>query len=91
MIKVKIITPNALVSETDAFMVTIPAEEGEMGVLQGHSNMVVSINEGILSVYATENLAVKFTISSGFAEISSEEIVVLVESAELIYSQGVLK
>jgi F-type H+-transporting ATPase subunit epsilon len=78
-----ILTPEkAVVTDTPVGSVSIPAYEGEMGILPGHASFVVQLREGILR-YKQDHKHEVFAILSGFAEIHANKVLVLAEAAEL--------
>ena len=78
-----IVTPEKTVlADKPVDFVTIPALEGEMGVLPGHSAFVVQMKEGLLHYKEGIHKEV-FSVLSGFAEIYKDRVLVLAEAAEL--------
>jgi len=78
-----IVTPEKTVlADKPVDFVTIPALEGEMGVLPGHSAFVVQMKEGLLH-YKDGARKEVFSVLSGFAEIYKDRVLVLAEAAEL--------
>ena len=60
--------------------VIVPADKGELHILIGHSPILTTLTEGVLS-YRTNGETKKVAISWGYCEISGEEIQVLAEIA----------
>ncbi len=70
-----------LISET-AFQVSIPGEEGDVGVRAGHMALVMSVRPGVVEVIRTEGgEKEKIFIAGGFADISQTNCTVLAEEA----------
>ena len=61
--------------------VTIPGTEGEFGVLRGHASLLSSIETGELS-FTREGKRTHYAVSTGYAEVTSGKVTVLVETAE---------
>ncbi|MCC8376904.1 MAG: F0F1 ATP synthase subunit epsilon [Rickettsia endosymbiont of Graphium doson] len=82
-INVKIITPLNIVFEEQAKMVTLPGEEGEFGVLQGHAPMIVSLKAGLVQVYIDDMHKPKITylIANGVTEVIGSYINIATETA----------
>lgn len=77
-----IITPEQTVMESDnARHVLLPAENGELGILEGHIPMVCSLDIGQVRVDLADKSIVLAT-SGGFVEVADDRVVVLAETAE---------
>jgi F-type H+-transporting ATPase subunit epsilon len=78
-----IVTPEkTVISAKPVDSVSIPAFEGEMGVLPGHAPFVVQLREGVMH-YKDGPHKEFFSVLSGFAEIYKDKVLVLAEAAEL--------
>lgn len=80
-IQFELVSPEEkLVSEPVA-MAVIPGDEGEFGVLAGHSALVASLKPGVveLSVDGQDNR--RIFIAGGFADVTPEQCTVLAEEA----------
>lgn len=78
-----IVTPEkTVISGKSVDLVTLPAYEGEMGVLPGHAPIVVQLREGVMH-YRDGVHSEFFSVLSGFAEVSRNRVMVLAEAAEL--------
>ena len=80
-IQFELVSPEEkLVSEPVA-MAVIPGDEGEFGVLVGHSALVASLKPGVveLSVDGQDNR--RIFIASGFADVTPEQCTILAEEA----------
>ena len=79
----ELVSPEARLVSEPAQMVTIPGEEGDIGVLAQHTPLVATIRPGVIEVY-TENKekpARKIFIAGGFADVGNEHCTVLAEQA----------
>ncbi len=78
-----ILTPErAILSDKEIDYVSIPAFEGEMGILPGHASYVSQLKEGALH-YRDGHTKETFAILNGFAEIHNDKVLILAEGAEL--------
>jgi F-type H+-transporting ATPase subunit epsilon len=78
-----IVTPEKTVlTDKPVDFVTIPAADGEMGVLPGHAPQVAQLREGVMH-YRDGHHKEVFAILSGFAEVYRDKVLVLAEAAEL--------
>ena len=61
---------------------TIPAPDGEKGVLAHHENMVIAVVVGIARMESTEGEVTEIAVGTGFAEIVNNRVTLLVDTAE---------
>ena len=80
-INLEIVSPEKLLLSRDVDMVVIPAAEGDMGVLEGHSPMTVMLRGGIVSLYDGERVTESLFVAGGFAEVTPERVTVLAGEA----------
>jgi F-type H+-transporting ATPase subunit epsilon len=80
-LKFEVVTPYGLILSEDVDEVTCSGSEGEFGVLPGHVPFFTTLKIGMLS-YKKGN-AVKYVfVNWGYAEVGSERVMVLADSAE---------
>ena len=77
----EIVTPEKMAFSGKVEDVTIPGTEGEFGVLRGHAALLSSIEVGELS-FTREGKRSHYAVSTGYAEVTSSRVTVLVETAE---------
>ena len=77
----EIVTPEQMTFRGVVEEVTIPGTEGEFGVLKGHAPLLSSVDHGELS-FIRDHKKTRFAVHTGYAEVSSSKVTVLVESAE---------
>src|SRR5688572_17228563 len=81
MLKLEIVTPERRVVDTEAESVTVPTASGEAGILTNHAPLISALQPGVLS-YAAKGGVEKLAISSGFVEVSGNQVSVLTDVAE---------
>ena len=81
-ISLKVLAPNKNVFEGIAEEVILPSTTGQLGVLPGHISLVTAIDIGVLRIRSNSKWT-SIALMGGFAEIESDEITVLVNSAEI--------
>ena len=81
-ISLKVLAPNQNVFEGEAEEVILPSTTGQLGVLPGHISLVTAIDIGVLRLRCNSKW-VSIALMGGFAEIESDEVTVLVNSAEI--------
>jgi len=77
----ELVSPEKLLLSRQVEMATIPAAEGEMGVLPGHAPMIVSLRGGIIRVRENGAETETLFVAGGFAEVSPERVTVLADEA----------
>ena len=78
----ELVSPEQKLISEQAFQVTIPGEEGDIGVRAGHMALVATVRPGVVEVLRTEgSVKEKIFISGGFADISQTNCTVLAEEA----------
>ena len=76
-VSLEIVSPEKLLLSRSVDMVVIPASEGDMGVLGGHSPMIVTLRGGTISLYEGDKVTDRLFVSGGFAEVTPERCTVL--------------
>ncbi len=78
----ELVSPAKKLLETQAYQVTVPGQEGDLGVRKGHSSFVVAVRAGVVEVLRTEDAtAERVFVEGGFADVSAENCTVLAENA----------
>ena len=77
----ELVSPEKLLLSRQVEMATIPAAEGEMGVLPGHAPMVVALRGGVISVRENGAESERLFVAGGFAEVLPDRCTVLADEA----------
>ncbi|MGZ9097282.1 MAG: ATP synthase F1 subunit epsilon [Micavibrio sp.] len=78
----ELVSPERKLISGPAKLVVIPGEEGDFGVLPGHSALVASIRAGVVEITMADSDAVqRVFIAGGFADVSPTNCTVLAEEA----------
>lgn len=77
----EVVTPEKMVFSGNIEEVTVPGSEGEFGVLRGHASLLSSVDVGELN-YTKDGKKAYYAISTGYAEVTSSKVTILVETAE---------
>ena len=82
-IELIIVTPERQLLRETVVEVTLPGAEGCLGILPGHAPLITELGIGELT-YRAKGVgeAVHLAIISGFAEVLSDKVTVLAETAE---------
>ncbi len=81
-LKVRVVTPESILVDTNAGSVTMPAQAGVLEVMPGAAPLMTAISAGDLVVTGGEGGEQKYIVARGFAEILPDRVTVLVEYAE---------
>ena len=77
----ELVSPEKLLLSRQVEMATLPAVEGEMGVLAGHAPMIVALKGGVIRVRENGAETEKLFVAGGFAEVSPERVTILADEA----------
>jgi len=80
VLKVSVISPEAVLFEGDAESVVAPAFDGEVGILTGHAPMVTLLGRGQLRVGSGSG-ARRFDVEGGFLQVADNLVRVVTERA----------
>ena len=78
----RVLAPDQSVFDGTAEEVILPSTTGLLGILPGHISMVTALDIGVLRVLNNGTWD-SIALMGGFAEVESNEVTVLVNSAEL--------
>ena len=81
----EILTPMRRVYAGESESVVLPGSEGSFGVLAGHVPLLARLKAGRIMVRQGENVNY-FNCGAGVADVDTEHVTVLVDSAELTSS-----
>src|SRR5437660_8549331 len=79
-LKLEIVTPDAKTYSEDVEMVTLPASEGEMGILPQHVPLMTQIVSGEIMV-RKEGRDYFLAVGEGFVEITGERVAIMTDMA----------
>ncbi len=77
----EVVTPEKVMVSEDVEIVVAPGTLGEFGVLKGHVPFLSGILPGRLR-YTSGGRTERFSVTTGFAEVSNDRVSVLVDAAE---------
>lgn len=80
-LRLEIVTPYGLVFSDDVDEVVATGIEGEFGVLPNHAPMFTTLKIGML-IYREGNQTGYLFVNWGYAEVGSDRVMVLADSAE---------
>ena len=80
-VSLEIVSPEKLLLSRPVDMVVIPASEGDMGVMEGHTPMIVMLRGGTIDLYEGDRITERLFVDGGFAEVTQERCTVLANKA----------
>lgn len=83
-LKLEILTPNGVIYNGEALSVTLPGEEGEFGVLAGHSCLTTLLEAGVVDIEKEDKSVESILINWGVVQVDEAKVIVLVEGAVAI-------
>ena len=63
--------------EGDASVTVLPAESGEISVLEGHVPLSTALSKGVIRVKGSDASQHDFQIVSGFAQVNGNHLIIL--------------
>jgi len=81
---VEIITPISSILKSEATEVTIPAYEGEMGILKDHISLITFLRPGLISIKNQEEK--KYYVEEGTVEYSKDNLLILTSTVKELSS-----
>lgn len=80
-----IVTPTQLIFSDEVTFVSIPASEGEMGIMDMHAPTLTTLGEGEIRVRKGEGegqeKVLHFAVAGGYAEIEGSKVIVMANRA----------
>lgn len=77
--KLKILTPDALVLEEEVASVTLPGTEGEMTILPTHAAFLATLKKGDVRYRVENQKRQGLRIKEGFVEVLRNEVLVMTQ------------
>ena len=83
MINFELVSPESKLVSEEMHRIEIPGDDGEFGVMAGHSSVLSSLRAGVVTLHKDEDEANnrRIFIDGGFADVSAENCTILAEEA----------
>ena len=78
----EIVTPSTVIVSEPVEMVVVPCSDGQIGALPRHSQVMSTLERGVVEVYNDNKVSSRVMIDGGIAEINQTSVVILAERAE---------
>lgn len=79
---IAVLTPDKEVFQGEIQSLTVPGTSGEFQILSNHAPIVSSLQAGKVSIKKASGEMMNFRISSGFVEVLSNNVALLVQGME---------
>jgi len=76
-----LVTPERSVFEGAVTYATLPAHDGQLGVMHNHAPLLVQLGEGRLDLTLPGGTHQRYDLSGGFAQVHANKLTLLSESA----------
>lgn len=84
LLNVDIVTPQKTIYSGKATSVSVPGRKSPFQVLFNHAPIVSTLDTGKVKIVTEENKELFYSTSGGFVEVRSNNISILVETAETL-------
>ncbi|MEQ8833401.1 MAG: ATP synthase F1 subunit epsilon [Miltoncostaeaceae bacterium] len=82
-LSLRLLTPEGPVFDGAAYMVIAPSIQGEVGILPRHAAFIAQLRVGDVRVTLPDDTKQVFATTTGFISVEDDNVLVLVEQAEL--------
>jgi F-type H+-transporting ATPase subunit epsilon len=77
MLRLKVISPEKTVLETDCTYVTLPSSEGQITVYPHHAPIYTLVSNGEVIAHTADKGVISMAVGSGFANITQDSVTLL--------------
>jgi F-type H+-transporting ATPase subunit epsilon len=78
MLKLSVISPEAVLFQGETDSVVAPAYDGEIGILTGHAPLMALLGNGVLRLGGSGQ---RFNVNGGFLQVINNDVRVVTEKA----------
>ncbi|MCF2706617.1 F0F1 ATP synthase subunit epsilon [Arcanobacterium haemolyticum] len=79
LMKVDIVAPTGAVWSGQADQVRVPAHDGEMGILEGHTPLMALLSSGKVIIVGSDGRERSIDVEGGFVTVDTDTVSVLVD------------
>lgn len=80
-VRLTVVTPYKNFIDEDVSSIILPSLDGELGIMAGHTPLVLALKPGIVTV-RTDDQVRHFTVSEGYSEVGTDLVLVICNAAE---------
>ena len=81
MLRLEVVTPERKVFDDNVDSVEVPGQDGELGILPGHTELVSKLKPAGLLTYHIGDTKGQMIISNGYVEVGPTQVTVLADMA----------
>ncbi|MCL2529322.1 MAG: ATP synthase F1 subunit epsilon [Coriobacteriia bacterium] len=81
LIACDLVTPESLVFSGEAVLVSAPAGEGDIGMMQMCSPLMSTLRRGVIRITGEDNNVVTFAVDGGYLEVDGQKVIILASRA----------
>ena len=81
MIVYEITTPEIVFKEGACDMLLLPGSEGDIGIMAGHSPLVLALRDAPIYVYQNNSIIERFFVEGAYCEVSTAACIILATRA----------
>ncbi|GJM43720.1 MAG: ATP synthase epsilon chain [Gemmatimonadota bacterium] len=75
-----VVTPERAIFEADADKITVPAWDGEIGILPRHARLLAKLGVGVLRI-TFQGKTEEMLVDGGFVQVADDKVTVLTDKA----------
>jgi F-type H+-transporting ATPase subunit epsilon len=80
-LEVTVVSPAGAIYEGGADWVTVPGQNGQLGIYPRHAELVVALGAGPLRIGTSGTNVTRFAVRGGFVRVGHDKVTVLVDRA----------
>ncbi len=80
----ELVSPEQVLASEQVYMVEIPGEAGNFGVLADHAPLLSSVRPGVVTITAPDMSQRQLFVAGGFADVTGQSCSLLAEEAVLL-------
>jgi F-type H+-transporting ATPase subunit epsilon len=82
LLQFELISPERRLLSQSAELVTLPGQEGYLGIMAGHAPLVVALQAGIIAIQQEGKVTQRLFVAGGFAEVTPLQLIILAQEVE---------
>ncbi len=84
LLRCEFVSPSQKLSIEGLDLITLPGQEGELGIFPNHAPMIIALKSGIIHLYKNKDIFQHYFIDKGFASITSSACIITCPNFSLL-------